>query len=440
MKIAYFLRSLDLFFAQENKYNSFFAIVPEKSDEERFALAYLKKDRVISIKLNNKKNFSELSNETIITNSNLDSRLKAKNVQYLFLKHSSSNINLWAQAHAVQLLCLPYELREKYEDKIYFEKFLVNHNLPHPKAKVIHNAKELRKIGHAVLQIPNSYGGEGTFFIESFDDYKRQEKQITFPLLMREYQPGLSLSSSIFIEDGRMFLSGVERQCFAKSQNGDLGSFIGIQWLPHQFFSKKGYKTISNELIGIGKHLQLQGLRGLINIDFILNDDQVYFIECNPRVACATNQIIAQKTLTNHVNFAQLLSDHYCIQKQSDQKCSQSLPLSEFAGAQLFFDLNIGVNQKTPKTINTYLPSGFYSIQKGHLCIARIKNKLDFIKRKNIFFYYNELNRNEKYKNPVQFATLISNKPLYDMETGELNKTGTFLYQKINKIINYEIR
>jgi hypothetical protein len=249
------------------------------------------------------------------------------------------------------------------------------------------------------------------------------------PVLAREYKEGLPLSSSIFIKKGEIYLTSIERQCYLETKNKNgLGDFIGIQWLPHTFFTEKIYRNIENSLLSIGAQLEKFNLSGLVNIDFILDKDgNVNFIECNPRIACATNQIMANKELRNSKDFLKLLLSHYLKNFKYDiRKPKKHLPKSLFCGVQMFIDLPNST--KFPVKIKKFKPSGFYILATGKIKKINLKNRFDFLKLKKGLFYYNEINKEEVYNKNCQIGTVISNFPLYVFESGDLNQEGKIVY------------
>jgi len=429
MKIAYFLRSLDLIFSREKEYE-IFPVCPENSEEMRVAKTELKLGNVIPIKLNKKGlNFSELKGDAVLKNSDLTQQLKKYKINCLFLRNSTPYIKNWGDRNKIIILSPPYQLREKFENKIYFEKLLRKSGLARLKSEVLNSKKTLIPFPKTVVQSPTSTGGEGTFVVSTQNSFEKVLQKLPLPLLAREYKDGLPLSSSIFIKDKKVHLTGVERQCYlkAREENG-VGLFIGIQWLPYNFFLPRIYKNIERDLLEIGANLEKFGLSGLINLDFVLDKKgHVNFIECNPRIACATNQIMAVKKLSNGKNFLNLLLSHYVKSfKYEPRAPGERLPKSLFAGAQMFVSFPDFV--RFNKKIKRSRPGGFFVLENGALKKIKLENRFDFLKLKNGLFFYNETNEGENYKKTIDVGTVLSNFPLYDTMTGNLNSNGKIVY------------
>lgn len=430
MNIAYRLSGLELLF-YDNQRCRFFPIVADNTIEYEYAKECLRVENIIHVKIENKFLFSELNSEEIAKFSDLGEKLNASGVRFLLVKKSNAFLEKWSQKYKITLLCPDYNIGKKIENKIYFDTFLSANRLPRPASKVISSSNDQKPFPATILQIPESSGGEGTFLIKTQKIFSELSKKLKKPLLARKYQEGLPLSSSLFIDKRKIYFTALERQCFRTYKNNSLGDFIGIQWLPYAFFDRKVHKKIEKFLLRIGNNLSSEGLRGLINIDFILDKiGNIYCIECNPRLACATNQILAQKELRNEVDFINL----YLKTAKTEESAANLLPKSAFSGCQMF--ISFPAQTKFPHTIKTFIPSGFFIFENNSLKEVKLQNRMDFLKLKNSLFYYNEINKGEVYKSGIQIGTAIANFPLFSFKTGKLNKAGKVIDNYFtNKII-----
>lgn len=426
-RTAYFLRSLDFLFLPE-KESELFAILPKNSEEERMARKELFLKNILLIKPEKtKKNFSEMGVEEIIKHSDLTQKLKEFKINCLFIKNSSNYLRKWSLKNKTILFVSSHRLREKFENKIYFEKLLRRLGAFRAKSRILNSKRAFLPFPKTVLQIPNSTGGEGTFIANSRGAFKRILRKLKIPLLAREYKEGMPLGVSLFITKEKIYISAIDRQCLYKTREKNrLGLFKGIQWLPYTFFTPKAYKKIKESLLKIGKKIRKRGLMGLVNLDFILNENnRIYFLECNPRITAATPQIIAFSKLNGNVNFLRLFLNHYC-NKKFFVPTQNSLPKSLFLGAQMVIKLPSLI--KFPKKIKRIIKGGFFVFKKGKVKKTKLKNRFDFLKLKRGLFFYNEINKGEIYEKEVDTGTIISNFPLYDFKTGDLNKFGKIVY------------
>lgn len=422
MKIAYFLKSLDLVFSQEQTYE-IYPICLKNSEEMRIAETELHLTNIIPIKLNKKDiNFSELKGDAVFKNSNLAKQLKKYEINCIFLRKSTKYLEQWSKKNNIIILSPSYQLAEKFEDKLYFDNFLKKTGTISAKSLVLRSKKFPLPFDQTVIQIPKSTGGEGTFFADSEKSFKKIIKTLNLPLLAREYKNGLAVGVSFFVDQKNVYLSAMNRQCFLKNpNNGLLGLFIGIQWLPSKIFSKEIYNKISLDLIKIAEKIRQKGLSGMFNLDFILSKTgQTFFLECNARITAATPQIIAVEQLHGRTDFMRLLINHFCRKNYPAAKPSP-LPENSFQGAQMSVEL-------PPQTITNLIPGGFFEFKKNKIQRIQLKNRLDFLKLKNGLFFHNETNKGENYQKTITVGTVFTNFPMYNIKTGLLNKNGRVVY------------
>ena len=397
MKIAYFLRSLDFIFLNEK---NIFAIFPKNSEEERIAKEELKLENLIPIEIK-KENFSQLGPEEILKFSDLEKKLKENKIDALWLTKSSKFLKNWAKKNKIILISQDYKLREKFENKIYFQKFLEKNHLPHLKSKVANSKNFSLPFKESVIQTPNSSGGEGTFLVKNGKEKKEIIKKLKPPFLIREYKKGIALGVTFLIQKRGIYFSAIDRQCLLK-RDKRLGLFLGIQWLPFNFFKKDILKKIEKGLKNLSLKLKNEGLKGLVNVDFILDKDQIFFLECNPRATAATPQIFSGMGLIGKKPFI--------------------LPKNSFKGATMIVSLF------KPKRIKRLIRGGFYILEKSRLKKISLKDRFEFLKLKNGLLFYNEANKGEIFSEPADIGTILSNFALFDFKSGKLNKKGEIVF------------
>ncbi len=431
MKVAYFLRSLDLVFSQEKTYE-IFPICLEDSEEMRTAETELHLANIIPIKPSKKGiNFSELKNDAVFKNTDLAQQLKKHRINCLFLRNSTKYLNEWSKKNGITILSPAYQLAEKFEDKLYFDNFLKRTGAPSAKSVVLKSKKAPLPFAQTVIQIPKSTGGAGTFFADSEKTFQAILKKLELPLLTREYQEGMACGVSFFVNQKNVYLSALNRQCFLKNTgNGPLGLFVGIQWLPSQIFSRELYNKIAQNLIKMAEKIGREGLTGMFNLDFILSGSgQIFFLECNPRITAATPQIIAVEELRGRTDFMRLVLNHFCRKNYPAEKPGP-LPENSFRGAQMSVEL-------PPQKITKLVPGGFFELKQGKIKRIKMENRLDFLKLKNGLFFHNETNIGENYKKTITAGTIFTNFPMYDIKTGFLNKNGKIVYDFFHSIKKY---
>lgn len=421
MKVAYFLRSLDLVFSQEKTYD-IYAICLDGSEEIRIAKEELGLSDIIPIKLKKGLNFSELKPEAVVKNSDLEEQLKKYGINCLFLRNSTKYLGDWSKKNNIAILSPSYQLAEQFEDKLYFDEFLRRTCSPAAKSVVISSVNTALPFPQTVIQVPRSTGGEGTFFADSEKSFQKIIKKLKLPLLAREYKNGLAIGVSFFVNQKNVYLSALDRQCFLENPDGGpLGLFIGIQWAPFEIFPQELYNRIAQELIKVAEKIRQEGLLGMFNLDFILSETgQIYILECNPRITAATPQIIAVDELHGKTDFMRLLLNHFC-QKDYKVATPDLLPESSFQGSQMSVEWPA---QKITKLI----PGGFFALKEGEIIRIKLADRFEFLKLKNGLFFHNENNLGENYKKTITVGTVFANFPMYDIATGYLNENGRIVY------------
>jgi len=438
MKVAYFLSELDLIFASEVPDGfEIFAIVYSRSDQENSARGLLKMKNIISIKSKNENERQRELNEDLLKETDLAEQLKSHNIDCLLITNSSDYFEKWSKKNKIILLSPSDFMQKKFENKIFFENFMALNSLPKPAAMIVESALPKMPFRKTVLQIPTSWGNEGTFILNSQKAFDQTLAKLQYPLLAREYKKGLPLSSSILITgSGHIYLTSIERQCFYKNSPDTFGRFIGIQWLPYNFFSPVELKNIEKVLLKAAKSLYKGGLTGLINLDFIFDTNgEVHFIECNPRMACATNQIIGTPSLRNDIELFNIFLEHFSSVGKTDlgtgAEFASLLPRNLFKGCQMF--VYFAESEKFPKKVTKFKSSDFYLFKNGNPEKIFLKKRFDFAKLKNGIFYYNRINKGEVYEKNLQIGIILSNFPLYNLRSGKLNKKGKAVYNYFHK-------
>jgi len=403
MKIAYFLHGLHLLFLKEK---NIFAIFPKGSEEERIAIEEFKLKNVIPIKIN-RGNFSQLTYDKIVKFSDLEKKLKEKKIDALRLNKSSKFLEDWARKNKIILISQNYRLGKKFENKIYFQKFLERNHLPHLESAVLNSKNFSLPFKKNVIQIPNSWGSEGTFLVRNKKEAKEIIKKSKPPFLLREYKNGIPLGVSFLIEKKEIYFSAIDRQCLLK-RDKRLGLFLGIQWIPFNFFKKEVFKKIENEVKNLSLKLKNENLKGMLNVDFILEKNKIFFLECNPRPTLATPQILSGLGLLGEKPF--------------------TLPENSFSGSTMIVSI-----LKLQK-IKRLIPGGFYFLEKDRLKKIKLKNRFDFLKLKRGLLFYNETNKEEVFKKPADIGTIMSNFPLFNFKSGKLNEKGEIVFNFFHNV------
>lgn len=235
---------------------------------------------------------------------------------------------------------------------------------------------------------------------------------------MRKYLPGLPVGVSVFLDrDGNYFFSGLRLQCF-NFQKKFPAEFLGIQWLPADFFTKIINKKLCLILEKLISAFKKEKFWGIANFDILIDKTKISILECNPRLSSATPQIFADKNLTGYINPWKFYLRTFTESANPKIK-AKTLPKHHYQGALLDIDV------KDKIQINDILPIGWYKYSHGKIKYSGLKNKNASL---NKFFLFHELSRLQTIKN-CTLCTIISDFPLFTFQTGKINQKGKKLYR-----------
>lgn len=181
------------------------------------------------------------------------------------------------------------------EDRELFYKLLDELEIPHLAGDIVHNEEELivtaRKIGYPVLLRPSFViGGRGmvTIYDEtSLLEYLKTE-YVRFPFLVDQFLHAKEAELDL-VTDGKTILAPAIMEHIEKTgvHSGD-----SMSVLPAKNLSENVQKKMIYFAEKISRHLQY---RGLMNIQYIIDQEDVYILEVNPR-ASRTVPIVSKVT------------------------------------------------------------------------------------------------------------------------------------------------
>jgi len=434
MKIAS-IECLELLFSKDN--DEYFCVTNPKSSCFDLIGRNYPKDKIISVDISSNKIWR--NEKKIISKTNLTDLLHQKGANGLILDpYSSSYVENWAGNEKMDLVVTPYKLQRKLENKIFFELLLKKHNLPSPKSWIIKSEADIDLIDNVeiVAQRPNSNGSRGTFFVKNKNEIRNliKFKKLKFPFLCREFiNNGIPLGVSILISPNKMIFSALRAQAYFSRNNGE-SVYYGIQWVRTSFFPKKTIEKLNTVLNKIGGAFQKIGFCGVAGFDLIIRNDEVYFIECNPRLSGATPQISLQPELLHGLNFAKEFTDTCLLKELSVNK--PFIPNSNYEGFNLDLDFlkerHIGTKIRASKV-------GFYKPSKDKFTYISAEKK-EFDDDSSIFLYH-ALPERTKLSDKISLGFIMKHKPLLKLNKNSYSfseKGQEFLKNIENLIIRNE--
>jgi len=189
----------------------------------------------------------------------------------------------------VPLLGTSYEMTDLAEDRERFRDLIDRLGLLQPRSGLVHRIDEalpeIRRIGFPVLVRPSYVlGGEAMEILYDLEDWFEYERRIAsldfrFPLLIDSFFSDATEVDVDALGDGHEVVVGgiLEHVEQAGIHSGDSACFI-----PPRSLSETVLSEISRQTKVLGEALSV---RGLMNIQFAVQNETVYVLEVNPRAS-----------------------------------------------------------------------------------------------------------------------------------------------------------
>ncbi|MBD5468413.1 MAG: ATP-grasp domain-containing protein [Lachnospiraceae bacterium] len=242
------------------------------------------------------------------------------------------------------------ELLTQLNDKARCRRILQQVVTPTPfvtlsgKECVYNNIRNYFKSEDFVIQDNFSSGGEGTFHIRESEplDFIEQDKRY---LVSPYIKDGLSVNAHIIISSNNILFFPPSVQIISEIDRRLL--YFGADYICYTSVDSQMQRKVKDTSISIGKYLQTQGYRGVMGIDFLLKDENLYFMEINPRFQASSQLLNMAMKTTQQASLQELhiLSFGECHLKDIVEF---SVPYSNYT----YMTNNIHAN-RIPKMINS---------------------------------------------------------------------------------------
>ena len=410
-RIAVFLNTIDPIFLPNKYKNNCFVIVDINSPLFAFAQKNFPRKHILTVSMYSAKGI-ELDEKKILYNKHFLKAIKQNNITHLIIPHQcSETMTQWAKEVHISLIGTNFQKNNNLEDKIYFDKLLKKNKISSP--KTLTNQKLTTASFPVVVQRATSYGLFGTWFCTSLEEVKKHTKTKKTPVLIREYKKGISIGVSIFLDQNHnYFFSAFRRQCFSY-KNTFPSIFLGVQWLPSDYFNSKTTEKIYKLLNKLAKVLSKEHFYGLANIDVLISSGNPYILECNPRLSSATTHIFSIPDISGYSDPYGFFLNTF-LKEKTRMVPTDSISNSSFDGCLLDIDIQNSVR------ITTILPVGVYEIKKNNITYIGADIRL---LNKNRIFMSHEILKKGVYSD-ITVCSIIANCPLFDYASGELNEKG----------------
>ncbi|MGG2952338.1 carbamoyl phosphate synthase large subunit [Geobacillus stearothermophilus] len=218
-----------------------------------------------------------------------------KHVIVQFGGQTAINLVKGLEEAGVPLLGVTYDMIDQLEDRDRFYQLLEELDIPHVPGLMANNAEELAakaaEIGCPVLLRPSYViGGRGMFIVHSEAQLAAliEQGELTYPILIDAYLDGKEAEADIATDGTDILLPTIiEHVEKAGVHSGD-----SYAWLPAQTLTDEEKAKIIDYAGRIAKKL---GFKGIMNIQYVIADGNVYVLEVNPR-ASRTVPIVSKTT------------------------------------------------------------------------------------------------------------------------------------------------
>ena len=186
----------------------------------------------------------------------------------------------------LQILGTPVDSIDKAEDKERFDEMLEKLGIPRPKGETVFTTEEAlesaNRLGYPVLLRP-SYVLGGQNMIIAYNDADVTEymaiitsHEIENPVLIDKYMMGTEVEVDAICDGEDYLIPGIMEHI----ERAGIHSGDSISVYPPQTIPEKHKKTIIEYTAAMARELKIVGL---INVQYVIYNDQVYVIEANPR-------------------------------------------------------------------------------------------------------------------------------------------------------------
>lgn len=138
-----------------------------------------------------------------------------------------------------------------------------------------------------VLQKKYSSGGEGTFLIRGDNDISASINNNDEYLISPYYRESIPINIHIAILGNQIVTFPPSIQIITNRQNHIL--YQGADFICYDLLSHELKTKVRNISLKIGNYCKQQGFKGILGIDYLYHDKQLYFMEINPRFQASSH-------------------------------------------------------------------------------------------------------------------------------------------------------
>ncbi|KOO49345.1 carbamoyl-phosphate synthase large subunit [Viridibacillus arvi] len=211
-----------------------------------------------------------------------------KGVVVQFGGQTAINLADKLEARGVKILGTSLDAIDRAESRDRFEEALHEIGIPQPMGKTATSAEEAiviaKRIGFPVLVRPSYVlGGRAMEIVyneEELQYYMEHavEASPEHPVLVDRYLTGTEIEVDAICDGENVLIPGIMEHI----ERAGVHSGDSIAVYPPQQLSQKHIDTLTDYTTRLAKGLEI---KGLMNIQYVISDDEVYVIEVNPRAS-----------------------------------------------------------------------------------------------------------------------------------------------------------
>ncbi|RNA69900.1 carbamoyl-phosphate synthase (glutamine-hydrolyzing) large subunit [Alteribacter keqinensis] len=233
---------------------------------------------------------------------------QVKGVLVQFGGQTAINVAEALAEEGVTVFGTPLEAIDRVEDREKFYGLLNKHGIPHIPGKTVSGFDELdaavRELGFPVMIRPSYViGGQSMFVCENRTELVKNVKlfmgsgnQRGWPLLVDRFMPGMECEMDVISDGESVMIPGI----FEHVEKAGVHSGDSTALFPPVTISEQAKETMLEYAETLAVNLPVSGM---MNIQFVLHDNQVYVLEVNPR-ASRTVPIMSKVTGVPMVEWA----------------------------------------------------------------------------------------------------------------------------------------
>ena len=213
---------------------------------------------------------------------------------------NTSEMTLHKQKRGVKIIGPRAELVEYFDDKLNQRRIAEDLGIPVPKGYIAHSFEELIRLykehfqGDAFVSCSHGTEGFGSEKVSSLDDIFNSDKLngkrhfVLSELLDLESSPSCQ---GIVANGEEVAVVGVGDQIME-----------GVNYRGNMYPSEAGEQKVRQmreHTMKIGRYMGEKGYRGFFSVDFMFDENKLYFSEVNPRKTGPTPELILANKISN---------------------------------------------------------------------------------------------------------------------------------------------